>query len=252
MQRFAMASLKASEPAILKAISEESTSWYWPSIRRTRKSTTRVSGEEAPLAGLPDALLDRRAVVLRNRAAEDLVDELEVLAALQRLDLILQSANCPRPPVCFLWRPWPSAVSLDRLAVGHLRRVQDDLDLEPLLQARDRDLDVELPGAARAGTRRSLRRAPALSVGSSSIRRSSASPIFSSSPFDFGSIAARRRPATKTRWSNWSAWSPPWKPGNCHWINCWAAIKEAPNYWAIAAHACRPWKAKSSCWRTES
>ena len=36
----AMASLKASEPAILNAISEESTSWYWPSSRRTRKSTT--------------------------------------------------------------------------------------------------------------------------------------------------------------------------------------------------------------------
>ena len=36
----AMASLKASEPAILNAISEESTSWYWPSVRRTRKSTT--------------------------------------------------------------------------------------------------------------------------------------------------------------------------------------------------------------------
>ncbi len=35
----AMASLKASEPAILNAISEESTSWYWPSSRRTLKST---------------------------------------------------------------------------------------------------------------------------------------------------------------------------------------------------------------------
>ena len=35
-----MASLNASEPAILKASSEESTSWYEPSISRTRKSTT--------------------------------------------------------------------------------------------------------------------------------------------------------------------------------------------------------------------
>ena len=35
-----MASLKAREPAILKANSEESTSWYWPSWSRTRKSTT--------------------------------------------------------------------------------------------------------------------------------------------------------------------------------------------------------------------
>ena len=34
------ASLKASEPAILNAISEESTLWYLPSSSVTRKSTT--------------------------------------------------------------------------------------------------------------------------------------------------------------------------------------------------------------------
>src|SRR5262245_33952366 len=33
------ASLKASEPAILKDISDESTSWYWPSYSSTAKST---------------------------------------------------------------------------------------------------------------------------------------------------------------------------------------------------------------------
>ena len=33
------ASLNASEPAILKAISEESVSWYLPSISVTRTST---------------------------------------------------------------------------------------------------------------------------------------------------------------------------------------------------------------------
>ena len=36
----AMASLKANDPAILNAISEESTSWNWPSSSRTLKSTT--------------------------------------------------------------------------------------------------------------------------------------------------------------------------------------------------------------------
>ena len=35
-----IAALKASEPAILNAISEESTLWYDPSVRVTRKSTT--------------------------------------------------------------------------------------------------------------------------------------------------------------------------------------------------------------------
>ena len=38
-RHLAMASLKASEPAILNAISEESTSWYWPSKSSTWKST---------------------------------------------------------------------------------------------------------------------------------------------------------------------------------------------------------------------
>ena len=33
------ASLKAIEPAILNAISEESTSWYLPSVRTARTST---------------------------------------------------------------------------------------------------------------------------------------------------------------------------------------------------------------------
>ena len=33
------ASLKAIEPAILNAISEESTSWYVPSVRMARTST---------------------------------------------------------------------------------------------------------------------------------------------------------------------------------------------------------------------
>ena len=35
-----MASLKPSDPAILKLISEESTEWYLPSKHSTRTSTT--------------------------------------------------------------------------------------------------------------------------------------------------------------------------------------------------------------------
>ena len=37
------------------------------------------------------------------------------------------SPNCPAPPVCFLWRWWPSAFVLDRLAVGDLRRLGVDV-----------------------------------------------------------------------------------------------------------------------------
>ena len=55
-----------------------------------------------------------------------------------------QSPNWPRPPVCFLWRPCALAPAADRLLVGHARRVQLDLDAEPLLQPLDDHLDVHL------------------------------------------------------------------------------------------------------------
>ena len=45
----------------------------------------RVAREEALQARLLDALLDRRDEVLGDRAAEDVVDELEVRAARERL-----------------------------------------------------------------------------------------------------------------------------------------------------------------------
>ncbi len=47
----------------------------------------RVAGDQAALHLGADALLDRRDVVVRHRAADDLVDELEAGAAGQRLDL---------------------------------------------------------------------------------------------------------------------------------------------------------------------
>ena len=58
--------------------------------------------------------------------------------------LILQSANWPRPPVCFLCRPCAVGGLEDRLAVGHLRRMEDDVDVVAVLQLGDGDLDVEL------------------------------------------------------------------------------------------------------------
>ena len=58
--------------------------------------------------------------------------------------LILQSPNCPWPPVCFLCRPCASVDGLDRLAVRNARRLQVDVDAEPPLQLRDRHFDVQL------------------------------------------------------------------------------------------------------------
>ena len=47
----------------------------------------RAAGQFAFLHGLDDTLFDRRDETARNDAADDLVDELETLAAGQRFDL---------------------------------------------------------------------------------------------------------------------------------------------------------------------
>ena len=53
----------------------------------------RVAGEEAAHPRVLDPLLDRRHELARDRAAEDVVDELEVAAARQRLELHLAVAE---------------------------------------------------------------------------------------------------------------------------------------------------------------
>ena len=58
---FSYASLNAIEPAILNAISEESTVWYEPSTSSTRTPWTGRAGELAVHHRLLDPLVDRRA-----------------------------------------------------------------------------------------------------------------------------------------------------------------------------------------------
>ncbi len=104
----------------------------------------RVAGQEAAEPRVLDALLDRRDELPRDRAAEDVVDELEVAAARQRLEPDLAVAELPVAAGLLL----VAAVRLgrrgDRLAVGDARQLEVDLDAEPALQLRDGDLDVRL------------------------------------------------------------------------------------------------------------
>jgi hypothetical protein len=60
---------------------------------------------------------------------------------------ILQSPNWPWPPVCFLWRPWASALAADGFAVGNLGRLERDFGVVALFEAADDGLDVRLAGA---------------------------------------------------------------------------------------------------------
>ena len=81
-----IASLKPSEPAILKLISEESTGWYLPSKHSTRTSTTGKPCTPPDGHRLLDALLHGGDELAGDGAADDLVDELEAGAAFAGLD----------------------------------------------------------------------------------------------------------------------------------------------------------------------
>ena len=104
----------------------------------------RVAGQEAAQPRVLDALLDGRDELPRDRAAEDVVDELEVAAARQRLEPDLAVAELAVAAGLLL----VAAVRLgrrgDRLAVGNARQLEVDLDAEAALQLRDRHLDVRL------------------------------------------------------------------------------------------------------------
>ena len=80
----------------------------------------------------------------RNRSAEDLVDELEVAAARQRLHPDLAVAELAVAAGLLLVPAVRVGLGGDRLAIGDARRLQVHLDAEAALQLGDGDLDVQL------------------------------------------------------------------------------------------------------------
>src|SRR4029079_17840192 len=82
---------------------------------------------------------------LRDHAALDLVDELELaLAVAERLDLDVAVAELAPPARLLLVAPVGLGRLADRLLVRHARRLEVDLDPEARLQPVDHDLDVHL------------------------------------------------------------------------------------------------------------
>ena len=104
----------------------------------------REAGEEAAHPRVLDALLDGRDELPRDRAAEDVVDELEVAAARQRLDLDLAVAELAVAARLLLVPAVRLGGRGDRLAVRNPRRLQVHLDAEAPLQLRDGHFDVQL------------------------------------------------------------------------------------------------------------
>ena len=143
----AIASLKPSEPAILKLISDESTEWYLPSKSGDAHVDDREPVDAALLHRLVHALLDRRDELPRDRAADDLVLELEADASLQRLDAHERDAELAVTTGLLLVPTFGLGVGGDRLAVRDLHVFGLDLDAELALEPLERDPEVRLAHA---------------------------------------------------------------------------------------------------------
>src|SRR6266513_1176405 len=106
----------------------------------------RVAGQHARVERLADALLDRRDVFLRDRAADDLVLELEPFPGV-RLDLEIDVAVLA--PAAGLAHVAPLRLGgvADGLAVGDLRLADVGLHPELAQQAVHDDLEVQLAHA---------------------------------------------------------------------------------------------------------
>src|SRR5262245_52620651 len=89
------------------------------------------AGEMAVQQRFADSLLHRRNVLLWHDAALDSVGELEAGAARPRLDLDPGVAELAPTAGLLLQPTLRLGAALDRLLVGHLRRLE--LDLDPVL-----------------------------------------------------------------------------------------------------------------------
>ena len=127
---FAIASLKPIDPAILKLISDESTEWYLPSKQVTFTSTTGKPNTPPCSIVSCDALLDRGDELAGDRAADDLVDELEAAAALERLDPHERDAELAVTAGLLLVLALGLGLVRDGLAVRDLHVLGLDLDAE--------------------------------------------------------------------------------------------------------------------------
>ena len=140
-------SLSAIDAAILNESSFESTGWNDPSYSVALKSIERVAREHALGGRLADALLDAREEALRDRAADDLVGELDAGRGV-RLELDPHVAEHAVPAGLLLVPAVGLGRAADRLAVGDRRRPGRDRGPELALEPLGDDRDVRLADRA--------------------------------------------------------------------------------------------------------
>ena len=104
----------------------------------------RVAGQIASCPRLLDALFDGGDEPARDRAPEDLVDELKVLSARQRRHLDLAVPELAMSAGLLLVTSVRLGSRLDGLAIRDSRQLEIHLDPEAALELGDGDLDVQL------------------------------------------------------------------------------------------------------------
>src|ERR1700726_4787362 len=106
-----------------------------------------IAAQESLVQRVAPALLDRRHKIARDDAPDDIVDELEALAARHRLDLEPAIAVLPAASRLTLVLALRLGASLDGLLIRNFGRLQLDVDVEFPAQLLDRDFDMHLAGA---------------------------------------------------------------------------------------------------------
>ena len=142
-----MQARKARRPAILKAISLESTSWIAAVEDGGAEVDHGVAGEVAADGGFEDALFDGGDEVAGDGAAEDVVDELEAAAAREGFDADLAVAELAVASALFLVAAVAGGGGADGFAVGDLGGFQRDFGVVAAAELGDDRFDVELAGA---------------------------------------------------------------------------------------------------------
>ena len=116
-------------------------------IQRDFDVHRRIARQNAALHRFVDAFFNRRNVLARHRAADDLIHEFEARATRQRLDANPGVAELTAPAALFLMAAMHFGFAFDGFEIGNFRRRQDDIHAELTFQLFDDHFDMQLPHA---------------------------------------------------------------------------------------------------------
>ena len=125
-------------------------------VQRHIDVADRIAGQNPVARGFLDPVFHRRDVLLRDRAADHLADELDAAVALAGLHDELDVAILPATAGLLDELPGGLGLARDGLLIGHLRPARLGPHLELALQPVEDNLQVQLPHAGDDRLRRFL------------------------------------------------------------------------------------------------